>query len=62
VLHRFLRETMGAEYSWERNFGGVRYYFLRGVAAGCPAAVFADRPSAAMLDELAAELGMEDRT
>ena len=61
VLHRFLKETMGADYSWERNFGGIRYYFLRGVAAGCPAAVFADRPSAAMLDELAVELGMEER-
>lgn len=28
VLHRFLRETLGERYSWERNFGGVRYYFL----------------------------------
>ena len=61
VLHRFLKETMGAGYSWERNFGGIRYYFLRGVATDCPAAVFADRPGAAMLDELAAELGMEER-
>lgn len=60
VLHRFLKETLGAGYSWERNFGGIRYYFLRGVAAGCKDAVFADRPCKDLLDELAVALGMEE--
>ena len=59
VLHRFLKETLGADYSWEKNFGGVRYYFLRGIAAGGKAPVFADRPSEAVLDRLSAALGLE---
>ena len=59
VLHRFLKETMGADYSWERNFGGVRYYFLRGIAAGGPAPVFEDRPGEALLNKLSAALGLE---
>ncbi|MBP1582693.1 MAG: PD-(D/E)XK nuclease family protein, partial [Victivallales bacterium] len=28
VLHAYLRQTLGQDYSWERNFGGIRYYFL----------------------------------
>ena len=60
VLHRFLKETMGSEYSWDRNFGGVRYYFLRGIAAGGDAPVFADRPNEALLDRLSCALGLED--
>jgi len=59
VLHRFLKETMETNYSWERNFGGVRYYFLRGIAAGGEAPVFEDRPSEALLDKLSAALGLE---
>ena len=59
VLHRFLKETMGEGYSWERNFGGVRYYFLRGIAAGGSAPVFEDRPGETLLDRLSAALGLE---
>lgn len=58
VLHRHLADTLGG-YSWERNFGGIRYCFLRGMAAGREAAVFADRPSEALLDRLAEALGLE---
>jgi len=60
VLHRFLKETLGAAYSWEKNFGGIKYYFLRGVAAGGEAPVFSDRPSAMLLDELAAVFGLQE--
>ena len=59
VLHRFLKETMGAGYSWNRNFGGVRYCFLRGIASGGTAPVFEDRPGEALLDRLSAALGLE---
>ena len=59
VLHRFLKETMGTGYSWDRNFGGVRYYFLRGIASGGTAPVFEDRPGEALLDRLSAALGLE---
>lgn len=58
VLHRYLKETMGADYLWERHFGGVRYYFLRGIAAGGEEPVFADRPSAELLDRLGGALGL----
>lgn len=58
VLHRYLRETLGDGYSWERNFGGVRYYFLRGIAADGPAPVFADRPGERLLDRLADAFGL----
>ena len=59
VLHRFLKETMGTDYSWERNFGGVRYYFLRGIASGGAAPVFEDRPGEALLEKLSVALGLE---
>lgn len=59
VLHRFLKETLGNDYSWARNFGGVRYYFLRGIAAGGEAPVFADRPAETLLDKLSVALGLE---
>lgn len=59
VLHRFLRETLGGRYSWERNFGGVRYYFLRGIAANGKAPVFADRPGERLLNRLSAAFGLE---
>lgn len=58
VLHQFLKETLREQYSWERNFGGIQYFFLRGIAAGGEAPVFSDRPSEALLDELAAVLGL----
>ncbi len=61
VLHRFLKETLGTDYSWEKHFGGVRYYFLRGIAAGGTAPVFADRPGKRLLDRLCKALGLEDR-
>ena len=59
VLHRFLKETMGADYSWERNFGGIRYYFLRGIPFNGEQAVFGDRPGEALLEKLGAALGLE---
>ena len=62
VLRRYLKETLGENYSWERDFGGVRYYFLRGVAAGAEAPVFADRPSERLLARLSTAFGLEERS
>ena len=59
VLHKFLKETLGTAYSWERNFGGIRYYFLRGISAEGKAPVFEDRPGENLLDRLCEALGME---
>ncbi len=65
VLQSYLKNAMGKSYSWEKHFGGVRYYFLRGIAAADAAnvkiaPVFEDRPSENLLDELAAAFGMEN--
>lgn len=59
VLHRFLKETLGAGYSWNRNFGGIRYYFLRGIPFNGEKSVFGDRPSERLLDRLCTALGLE---
>ncbi len=59
VLHRFLKETLGPAYSWERNFGGIRYYFLRGIAANGVAPVFEDRPGENLLNRLCDALGLK---
>ena len=59
VLHRFLKETLGSGYFWERSFGGIRYYFLRGIPYNGEKAVFCDRPGEALLEKLCAALGLE---
>ncbi len=53
ALHRYLAWRLGAEYDYERHFGGVFYIFLRGVDPARPElGVFRDRPSAARLAAL----------
>ena len=59
VLHRWLKSLPGGEYSWKNNFGGIMYYFLRGVDAGIDKAVFTDMPEEGLLDEIGEVLGME---
>lgn len=58
VLHSYLKQYLGEKYSYERHFGGIRYYFLRGLGKG-QKPVFEDRPTEALLDEFAKTLGME---
>ena len=45
ALHRYLRQRLPG-YDYVRNFGGVRYLFLRGMGPGDPAGlgVYADVP------------------
>ena len=58
AVHRHLGETL-PDYDWGRHFGGVFYVFLRGVASGRGLdAVFRDRPSRELLDDLANVLGL----
>ena len=59
VLQRYLKDLPGFGYEWASHFGGIRYVFLRGVAVGRQAAVFADRPGEELLDEIGAVLGLE---
>jgi exodeoxyribonuclease V beta subunit len=56
ALHRFLRSRLGDRYDYARDFGGVGYAFLRGLAMGAPA-WFTDRPSPALVDALDACIG-----
>lgn len=51
ALHRFLRSRLGSGYDYERDFAGVGYAFLRGLAMGVPA-WFTDRPSVALVTAL----------
>ncbi len=50
ALHRWLRFRMGARYDYARDFGGVRYLFCRGLAAG--GGVHADRFDPALVHAL----------
>ena len=43
ALHRFLRSRM-MDYSYERNFGGVYYLFVRGMNPGSKNGIFFDLP------------------
>jgi exodeoxyribonuclease V beta subunit len=56
ALHRFLRSRLGARYDYQRDFGGVGYAFLRGLAVGAPA-WFTDRPSHALVEALDLVIG-----
>ncbi len=56
ALHRFLQSRLGARYECERDFGGVGYAFLRGLAVGAPA-WFTDRPSQALVEALDLVIG-----
>lgn len=53
ALHRWLRQVLGDDYAYERDFGGVRYLFLRGMGAGeAGNGVYADRPPAALIEAM----------
>jgi exodeoxyribonuclease V beta subunit len=53
ALHRWLHQSLGTDYDYARDFGGIRYLFLRGMAADVPGCgVFADRPPQALIESL----------
>jgi len=58
AVHRHLAARLHG-YEYERHFGGVRYLFLRGMAPGHPpgCGIYADRPPAALVTDLAALFG-----
>ena len=62
VLHSYLKERLGADYDYERYFGGIFYFFLRGVAAEGDAPVFGDRPSLSLLEDLSKAFGLDMRS
>jgi exodeoxyribonuclease V beta subunit len=54
ALHRYLQYRLGDAYDYDTHFGGVRYLFVRGIRQETSPdyGVFADRPSAALVDAL----------
>jgi exodeoxyribonuclease V beta subunit len=53
ALHRYLRARLPG-YTYDTHFGGVRYLFVRGMSpeAGSTLGVFADRPSATLIEAI----------
>ena len=61
AVHRYLSESLPG-YDYDRNFGGVYYVFVRAFAfddAQVSDAVFADRPSRELLEEIGKTLGLK---
>jgi len=54
ALHRWLRFRLGADYDYDRHFGGVRYLYCRGLDPLDPAApgVHAHVPPRALVESL----------
>ncbi len=63
ALHRLLRLRLGDDYDFDTHFGGVLYLFMRGMSpeytdgTGC----FWDAPPEALIEELSALLGGDER-
>ncbi|QWP77771.1 exodeoxyribonuclease V subunit beta [Lysobacter sp. K5869] len=53
ALHRWLRFRLGEAYDYERDFGGVRYLFCRGLDASDPnAGLHAAKPPFALIEAM----------
>ncbi len=54
ALHRYLSHLFGKSYSYEKNFGGVFYIFVRGVDAtkGHEYGIFYDKPDAVLIEKI----------
>ncbi len=53
AAHRWLRQIVGDSYDYARDFGGVRYLFLRGMhPAREGSGVFCDKPSTELIEAL----------
>ena len=52
ALHRYLKQRIGAGYSYENHFGGVYYFFVRGMKPGSGTGVFRDRPGIDIIEKL----------
>lgn len=54
ALHRYLQNVAEKSYSYEKNFGGVFYIFIRGVDAGKGPeyGIFYDKPDALLVEKI----------
>jgi exodeoxyribonuclease V beta subunit len=51
ALHRYLRQAL-PDYDYERDVGGVRYLYLRGIDGSGQHGVYASRPSRTLIETL----------
>ena len=51
AVHRFLSSRMN-DYSYERNFGGVYYLFVRGMKVGSENGIYFDLPDLETIEAL----------
>jgi len=52
ALHRYLKQRLGNGYGFDERFGGVYYFFVRGMSPGRGNGVFTDRPGKGMIEKL----------
>jgi len=53
ALHRYLKHRLGSSYSYEKHFGGIYYFFVRGMNPGTPGTgIFSDRPEMSIVEKL----------
>jgi len=55
--HRHLETTLGADYDYDRDFGGVYYLYIRGMQAGSDRGQFFFKPPRAWIEKLSAAWG-----
>ncbi len=56
ATHRFLQSRL-PDYSYEEDFGGVYYLFIRGMQIGSQSGIFRDRPDFSVIEALDQFLG-----
>jgi len=53
ALIRYLKQRLGAAYSYDSHFGGVYYFFVRGMNPGhLSTGIFRDRPEKSVIEKL----------
>ena len=54
ALNRYLQQRLGSCYSYEIHFGGVYYFFVRGMNPDVPGStgIFSDRPDKSIIEKL----------
>lgn len=49
---KYLSQRLGEGYNYERDFGGIIYFFIRGVRADAGSGIFTDKPSGEYIKRL----------
>jgi exodeoxyribonuclease V beta subunit len=52
AVHKYLKQRLGDRYDYDTHFGGVIYFFIRGVRMNLSSGIFTDRPQKDYILEL----------